>query len=69
MNDPRDVPTLTDAEIQTRRVDGGKRAWEAPRLMALDVTGSESGTSHNHTEAFGDDGTSDTNSTYYAAPS
>jgi hypothetical protein len=66
MSDPRDVPTLTDAEIQTRRVDGGKLTWEAPRLTALDVTGSESGTGTYSTEAFGDDGSSDANSPYLA---
>jgi hypothetical protein len=58
MSDPRKDQTLTDADIQTRRVDDGKPAWETPRLTELGVSGSESGPVAA-TEGFGDDGSSD----------
>jgi hypothetical protein len=32
-----DRKTLTDDEILTRRVDGGKQAWEAPRVTELSI--------------------------------
>jgi hypothetical protein len=38
MTDPRKDPTLTDAEIETRRVDDGKPAWETPHLTEIRVT-------------------------------
>jgi hypothetical protein len=40
MSDQHELPTLTDDEIQTRRVDGDKLIWEAPRLAQLSVGGS-----------------------------
>jgi hypothetical protein len=43
VSDPRKDPTLTDAEIQTRRVDDAKVAWETPRLTELGVSGSGAG--------------------------
>jgi hypothetical protein len=43
MSDPQKDPTLTDAEIETRRVDDAKPGWETPRLTELGVSGSGSG--------------------------
>jgi hypothetical protein len=37
MAEQHDVTTLTDDEIVTRRVDGGKQAWEAPRITELAI--------------------------------
>ncbi len=45
MSDPRKDPTLTDDEIETRRVDDAKPGWETPRLTELGVSGSGAGQS------------------------
>lgn len=52
-----DAVTLTDDEILTRRVDGGKQAWEAPRLSELGVGVSAGGTGgFTEDDAFDDGG-------------
>jgi hypothetical protein len=47
MSDTQKDPTLTDSEIQTRRVDDAKQAWETPRLEELSVSGSGAGDASN----------------------
>jgi hypothetical protein len=59
MSDPRKDPTLTDEEIETRRVDDAKPGWETPRLTELGVSGSgglNTGFTEDHPSA-PDDGT------------
>lgn len=57
MAEQRDLTTLTDDEILTRRVDGGKQAWEAPRITELPVGASAGGTSgFTEDDAFDDGG-------------
>ncbi len=60
MSDQHDVPTLTENEIQTRRVDGGKPTWEAPRLTELEIAGSQSGAVVFSNERTGSDAVDDT---------
>jgi hypothetical protein len=56
MSEQDDIRTLTDDEILTRRVDGGKRVWEAPRLSELGVGVSAGGTSASTEDDASDDG-------------
>ena len=56
MAEQRDLTTLTDDEILTRRVDGGKQAWEAPRITELSVGVSAGGASSITEDDASDDG-------------
>jgi hypothetical protein len=56
MGEQDDIRTLTDDEILTRRVDGGKQAWEAPRLSELGVGVSAGGTGGFTEDDASDDG-------------
>jgi hypothetical protein len=56
MAEQRDPTTLTDDEILTRRVDGGKQAWEAPRVTELSIGVSAGGTGGFTEDDASDDG-------------
>jgi hypothetical protein len=55
MSERQDIATLTDDEILTRRVDGGKQAWEAPRLSEMSVGVSAGGASSTQEDDAFDD--------------